>query len=72
MSKGLSEKETVHFVHKQIKFSAMKKLPIQGVSKVVIPIENCILYTAFDASIGKFKLIQLRNLSRKQFKAISN
>ena len=71
MSKGLSEKETVNFVHKQ-KFSAMKKLPIQGVSKVVIPIENCILYTAFDASIGKFKLIQLRNLSRKQFKAISN
>ena len=35
-----------------------------------VPVENCILYTAFNTSIGKFKLIQLRNLSRKQFKVI--
>ena len=37
-----------------------------------IPVENCILCIASDASVGKFKLIQLRNLPGKQFKAISN
>ena len=37
-----------------------------------VPIENCILCITSDASVGKFKLIQLRNLPGKQFKAISN
>ena len=44
---------------------------IQGVSKFV-PILYCILRKAFNASLGKCTLIQVRNLSKQPFKAISN
>jgi len=40
------------------------------VFQMFLPIKNCIFYRTFNASIAKFKLIQLRNLSRQQFKAI--
>ena len=44
---------------------------LQGVSKFV-PIVNCIFRKAFNASFGKCRLIQVRNLSKWPFKAISN
>ena len=37
-----------------------------------VPIVNCILRQAFNAPLGKFKLIQVGNLSKEPFKAISN
>ena len=37
-----------------------------------VPIVNCILRKAFNTSLGKCKLIQVRNLSKKPLKAISN
>ena len=37
-----------------------------------VPIVNCILRKVFNASLGKCKLIQVRNLSKEPFKAISN
>ena len=40
----------------------VKKAWYTGVSKV--PIVNCILLKAFNASLGKSKLIQVRNLSK--------
>ena len=46
-------------------------LILQGVSKVR---SDCKLYLrkAFNASLGKCKLIRVRNLSKEPFKAISN
>ena len=29
-----------------------------------VSIENCILFQAFNVSLGKFKLIQLKNLTK--------
>ena len=37
-----------------------------------VPIVNCILHIEFNASLGKCKLIQVRNLSKEPFKEISN
>ena len=37
-----------------------------------VPIVICILSKAFNTSLGKCKLNQVRNLSKKPFKAISN
>ena len=43
----------------------MTSLVVQGVSKVRSDyIVNCILRKAFNASLGKSKLIQVRNLSK--------
>ena len=44
---------------------SMTSLVVQGVSKVRSDyIVNCILRKAFNASLGKSKLIQVRNLSK--------
>ena len=37
-----------------------------------VPIVNCILRIELNASLGKCKLIQVVNLSKEPFKAISN
>ena len=37
-----------------------------------VSIVNCILRKAFNAFLGKCKLIQVRNLPQKPFKAILN
>ena len=60
------------YLHCRKRFKRKKIPHSYRVFQKFVPIENCFFCKAFDASIGKFKLIQLRNLSRKQFKAISN
>ena len=47
----------------RVKVSCITSDDIQGAQKFV-PIVYCILCKAFNASLGKFTLIQVRNLSK--------
>ena len=44
--------------------SLIKVKRVYRVFKKFVPIITCILRKAFNASLGKFKLIQVRNLSK--------